>query len=150
MSRSNEEDEVSNRTRLWTPHLKENKTLSKTKNLSHLSYSEGGILAPARLICSCALGRRILLKFLFETNGGMIRRAWSRGEISGDSGPAMARGFGRRPLLLGSTSLDGGETSRGRFDGKWTELRVTTFEDQEDEELSIMHLLVKRLMGHEL
>ena len=25
----------------------------------------------------------------------------------------------------------------------------TTFEDQEDEELSIMHLLVKRLMGHE-
>ncbi|CAG7871692.1 unnamed protein product [Brassica rapa] len=33
----------------------------------------------------------------------------------------MARGFGRRPLLLGSTSLDGGETSRGRFDCEWTE-----------------------------
>ncbi|KAL0775707.1 hypothetical protein Bca101_040859 [Brassica carinata] len=84
----------------------------------------------------------------------MIWRAWNRGEVNetifGDSGPTMARGFGRRPLLLGSTSLDGGETSGGRFDGEWTELRVTTFEDQEDEEFSIMHLLVKRLMGHEL
>ncbi|KAF2605033.1 hypothetical protein F2Q70_00028901 [Brassica cretica] len=105
----------------------------------------------------------------------MIRCAWSRGEIFGDSGPAMARGFGRRPVLLGSTSLNGGETSGGRFDGEWTEYgfspdelyrpalyvaktRISfgscvrfkaeghTFEDQEDEELSIMHLLVKRLM----
>ena len=33
-----------------------------------------------------------------------------------DSDPATARGFGRRPLLLGSTSLGDGEVSGGRFD----------------------------------
>ncbi|KAF2566301.1 hypothetical protein F2Q68_00027910 [Brassica cretica] len=87
---------------------------------------------------------KILLKFLFETDGGKIRRAWSRGEISGDSGPGDGAWLRETPSAAWIYFLDGGKTSRGRFKG---ELRVTTFEVQEDEEFSIMHLFGGEAIG---
>ncbi|KAL0667550.1 hypothetical protein Bca4012_030254 [Brassica carinata] len=59
-----------------------------------------------------------------------------------DSDPATARGFGRRPLLLISTSLGDGEP-KPEFHSDLVSvfrLKVTTVEDQEDGEFPNMHL----------
>ena len=61
-------------------------------------------------------GRKSAFRVIGETGSGFLLSRFPTTPVR-----AMARGFGRHPQLLGSTSLDGGETSGGRFEGEWTE-----------------------------